>query len=215
MNVRYRQLRGLVYHYRRRSESRLEYERKWGYSRSLVGGVVPRTIGEKYDGRCRWCRFRVPPNKRTWCGPGCLRAYAMAQGLQKAADGQYILSTHNARCARCGRGGQWYGPPDSESRWNYYDLEVDHIVALSVAFYRGERARMRAYTIDNLQWLCPRCHAEKTADDKRRYLNLAAGRAEDWKPSFGDPRRSVAIRPALPLPLFENAAAKLSPLDQG
>ena len=187
INVRYRQLRGLVIHYRMGRKRWRDYQRGLGspewfdphvYSRSIIlsSTVVPRTIGQKFDGRCRWCRLPVPPKKRAWCGPGCVRAYAMAQGLQKAADGRFLLSTRDACCAGCGLAGKW----SHEDRWGSFNLEVDHIVALSIAHERGERERLRAHLLENLQWLCGFCHKEKTADDRRRLANLKAGRAEDW-----------------------------------
>ena len=210
MNAGYRQLRGLVIHYRTRPRAVVESERKWGYSRSLIdrSTVVPSTIGQKFDGRCRWCRLAVPPKKRSWCGPGCLRAYAMALGLQKTPNGRFLLSTRQACCAHCGRGGRWHGPADAESRWNYYDLQIDHVLALSIAFFRPEGERLRAYTLGNLQWLCPECHKTKTADDRRRWLNLSAGRPEDWQPSFGDAFRVLPApsQASSPLPLFQGDA---------
>ena len=182
MNVRYRQLRGLLIHYGRRSPKVIESEASWGYSRrSLIASstVCPRTIGQKFTGLCRWCELPVPPQKRTWCGVGCVRAYGMAQGLQRSADGSYLLSTPlDTSCAECGLAGAW---TNDGGRWPSFNLEIDHIVALSVAFYRGERDRLRAYTLDNLQWLCHNCHAVKTADDRRRLANLEAGRPEQWR----------------------------------
>ena len=74
-------------------------------------------------------------------------------------------------------------------------FEVDHIVALSLAYQRGdERARKRAYMLDNLQWLCHDCHSSKTKDDLRRVANLKAGRDEDQDTD-----------PPPVLPLFEAA----------
>lgn len=186
MNVRYRQLRGLIIHYRRSMEVRRAWARKYSwytdrdeYYRSLIiaSTVVPRSVGHKFTGLCRWCDFPVPPTKRAWCNVGCVRAYAMAQGLQRMADGRPLLSTKGAKCAKCGLEGHYI----HNGRWTGYSLELDHIVSLGVAFFRGERARLRAYTLDNMQWLCRDCHKEKTADDRRRFANLKAGRPEDWR----------------------------------
>lgn len=62
-------------------------------------------------------------------------------------------------------------------------FELDHRDALSVAWAsNSERRLLRALTVENLQWLCHSCHAEKTADDRRRMNNLIAGRPENWTP---------------------------------
>ena len=66
--------------------------------------------------------------------------------------------------------------------------ELDHVTALVVAYASGdERQVLRAYTLDNLQWLCRRCHAEKSGNDRRTANNLKHGRPPGWrKPQPGD-----------------------------
>lgn len=182
INVRYRQLRGLVIHYRRRPPD--WFEPKWvgsdGYRRSLICSDTVRgknLIGQKETGVCRWCELWLPPKKRRWCNQGCVRAYAMALGTQVMPNTNTpLLSSKNACCADCGHPGRYH----HNGRWVNFSLEVDHIVALSVAHYRGERERKRAHLLDNLQWLCPDCHKVKTASDRRKLANLKAGRPEDW-----------------------------------
>ena len=90
INVRYRQLRGLVIHYRMGRKRWRDYQRGLGspewfdphvYSRSIIlsSTVVPRTIGQKFDGRCRWCRLPVPSEKE-----GVVRR-GLCQGLRNGS----------------------------------------------------------------------------------------------------------------------------------
>ena len=71
----------------------------------------------------------------------------------------------------------------------------DHKLSVALAFARGNpREIIRAYTLDNLQWLCVDCHKAKTADDVRRISNLRAGRPEDYTESEREPE-PVGPRP--------------------
>ena len=54
-------------------------------------------------------------------------------------------------CERCG------GPA----------AELDHRLAINVARAVGPEALRRAFTLENLQWLCSSCHRRKTRLDRR------------------------------------------------
>ena len=197
INVRYRQLRGLVIHYRRRPMRFVKSDREW-YGRSLINSrtVQDNQFGLDEDGmpirKCVWCEMWRPVGRTRWCSDGCIAAYLLATGRQNdfVANHAGLEHRHKCSCAHCGRNpdqnrvqSMW----DKDRWWTEYErFEVDHIVALSVAWARNdERARKRAYLTDNLQWLCGKCHSRKTGDDRRRLANLQAGRPEDWvKPHY-------------------------------
>ena len=46
--------------------------------------------------------------------------------------------------------------------------ELDHRLAVAVARVLGSDAIRRAFTIENLRWLCHDCHRRKIAQDRRR-----------------------------------------------
>ena len=58
--------------------------------------------------------------------------------------------------------------------------ELDHRLAIEVVRTMGPDALMRAFTLENLQWLCRECHRRKTRLDRRlaRYLS---GCSLDWR----------------------------------
>ena len=57
--------------------------------------------------------------------------------------------------------------------------EKDHRLAITVARALGPAAMLRAFTIDNLRWLCFECHERKTTQD-RQLARFAKGCSLDW-----------------------------------
>ena len=139
----------------------------WGRKRRVAGtrGLVRSFVVAQYAagvsrGQCRWCRRPIDasegPRHRamTWHG-GCVPAYLAALGRQVNLAGHPLIS--RAPCEECGGDGQ----------------ELDHRLALSVAWARGNpRAILRAYTLQNLRWLCIGCHREKTRADRRELARI-------------------------------------------
>ena len=90
--------------------------------------------------RCQWC-LEEDVSFRTM-HPGCRRAFNAAQARGEIPAGP---------CICCGGAGE----------------EVDHQVSLALAWARGDvKGILRAYLLDNLQWLCHGCHCSKTRRDK-------------------------------------------------
>ena len=107
------------------------------------------------NGICRWCYERTAHIKTRW-HPYCLNAY-------RVASGQHPEEIQHTLCEICG------GPSD----------EMDHRLAINVARALGPAAMLRAFTLDNLRWLCRSCHRRKTRQDRRLAKFLAAC-SLDW-----------------------------------
>ena len=58
--------------------------------------------------------------------------------------------------------------------------ELDHRLAINVARAMGPEALRRAFTLENLQFLCSSCHRRKTRMDRRlaRFLSACS---IDWR----------------------------------
>lgn len=109
------------------------------HPRRLVRRV--RTWGERpVNGLCRWCGEHTSSIRLTWHSY-CLNAYYVASGQKP--------SMQITMCEDCA------GPAD----------ELDHRLAISVARALGPQALRRAFTLENLQWLCRSCHQRKTRED--------------------------------------------------
>ena len=106
-------------------------------------------------GICRWCYERTAHIRVRW-HPYCLNAYRVASG-QRPEEIQHTL------CEMCG------GPSD----------EIDHRLAINMARAQGTAAMLRAFTPDNLRWLCRSCHRRKTRQD-RRLAEFLAACSLDW-----------------------------------
>ena len=102
------------------------------------------------NGICRWCYELTASPKTRWhrC---CLNAYRVASG-QHADEIQHTLREI------CG------DPSD----------EMEHRLAIGVARALGAAAMLRAFTLDNLRWLCRSCHRRKTRQDRRLAKFLSA-----------------------------------------
>jgi len=107
------------------------------------------------DGICRWCYEPTAGIKLRW-HLYCLNAY-------RVASGQHPDEMQHTLCEICG------GPPD----------EIDHRLAIRVARALGPAAMVRAFTLDNLRWLCRSCHRHKTRQDRQlaRFLSACS---LDW-----------------------------------
>ena len=107
-------------------------------------------------GVCRWCHEDTADIRLTW-HEYCLDAYRVASG-QKPERMQLTM------CGACGGAA----------------AELDHRLSIEVARALGPDALMRAFPLENLQWLCRECHRRKTRLDRRlaRYLS---GCSLDWR----------------------------------
>ena len=94
-------------------------------------------------GICRWCYERTASPKTRW-HLYCLNAY-------RVASDQHPDEIQHALCEMCG------DPSD----------EMDHRLAIEVARALDPAAMLRAFTLDNLRWLCHDCHTRKTKQDRR------------------------------------------------
>ncbi len=94
------------------------------------------------DGICRWCYEPTAGIRLRW-HLYCLNAY-------RVASGQRPDEIQNTLCEICG------DPSD----------EIDHRLAIRVARALGPDAMLRAFTLDNLRWLCRSCHKRKTRQDR-------------------------------------------------
>ena len=107
------------------------------------------------NGICRWCYERTSNIKTRW-HLYCLNAY-------RVASGQHPDEIQHTLCEICG------DPSD----------EMDHRLAIEVAHALGPDAMLRAFTPDNLRWLCRGCHRRKTRQDRRLAKFLSAC-SLDW-----------------------------------
>ena len=108
---------------------------------------------KRYDRICRWCT-RPTAKGTVWHRP-CVCAYFAAVGNPQLRE---VVGPPVA--CPCGQPGQ----------------ELDHIDALGLASASRDVHRYRgALSFSNLRWLCHRCHAVKTGDDRRRLRRLIAG----------------------------------------
>ena len=107
-------------------------------------------------GVCRWCHEHTAAIHLTW-HDYCLAAY-------RVASGQKPLGIQVTMCEGCA------GPA----------AELDHRLAINVARAMGPEALRRAFTLENLQWLCSSCHRRKTRLDRRlaRFLSACS---LDWR----------------------------------
>ena len=107
-------------------------------------------------GVCRWCHEHTSAIHLTW-HDYCLAAY-------RVASGQKPLGIQVTMCEGCG------GPA----------AELDHRLAINVARAMGPEALRRAFTLENLHWLCGSCHRRKTRLD-RRLARFLSDCSLDWR----------------------------------
>ena len=106
-------------------------------------------------GICRWCYERTASIRTRW-HPYCLNAY-------RVASGQHPEEIQHTLCEMCG------GPSD----------EIDHRLAIEVARALGPAAMLRAFTPENLRFLCRSCHRRKTRQD-RKLAKFMSACSLDW-----------------------------------
>lgn len=133
-------LRGMVRHFRR------VYARAYAPETFARDWVGPLWATNRHYGRCVWCDQPCESRKR-W-HPECARQYVAARGQTVSLYGPLLEA---GPCEGCGAPGR----------------EVDHRLALSVAHALGYRWHIRAHLLQNLRWLCTKCHNVKTAEDRR------------------------------------------------
>ena len=83
--------------------------------------------------------------------------------IYRVASGQHPDEIQHTLCEICG---------DSSD-------EMDHRLAIEVARALGPEAMLRAFTPDNLRWLCRGCHKRKTRQD-RLLAKFLSGCSLDW-----------------------------------
>ena len=108
--------------------------------------LVNRTASWKeppVNGICRWYYEPTAHIKTRWHSY-CLNAY-------RVASGQHPDEMQRTLCEICG------GPSE----------EMDHRLSIRVAHALGPAAMLRAFTLDNLRWLCRSCHRRKTTGARR------------------------------------------------
>ena len=140
-------------------------------------------------GVCRWCHEHTAAIHLTW-HDYCLAAY-------RIASGQKPLGIQVTMCEGCG------GPA----------AELDHRLAINVARAMGPEALRRAFTLENLQWLCSPCHRRKTRLDRRlaRFLSVCS---LDWRGSLRAWRLNRAWAGAFLAPLgIVDAGRQAEPLE--
>lgn len=125
---------------------------------------------------CRLCgRPGLPDRRFSWhprCGAISGAATFLSQGLQ------WTLRRQRGLCAICGR--ELAHPKPSGLRYGDYwqvttAAELDHVVPLwRVALMPPERQSVRWWLPGNLQALCRRCHAVKTAREAGERGRLVA-----------------------------------------
>ena len=149
--ARYRQLRGLLLHFRRAWP---EIRRRRKFRRGLIN-TFPYHQGE--GGVCRWCQLPTAQGapRQRW-DRDCITAYRAAVGGRLDTNGQPLVPHSDCPCGRPGQ-------------------EVDHRDALVLAWTSGEPSRLlRAYSLDNLMWLCHDCHRAKTRLDLQQLAEMRA-----------------------------------------
>ena len=118
----------------------------------------------------RTARWEEPPQNGI-----CCRCYERTSNIKtrwhlyylnayRVASGQHPDEIQHTLCEICG------DPSD----------EMDHRLAIEVARALGPAAMLRAFTLDNLRWLCRDCHRRKTRQDRRLAKFLSAC-SLDWR----------------------------------
>ena len=145
---RYQQLRGLVIHFHKEWPT---VRLRQNFKRPLL---PPFHTTKATGGTCRWCKLPTGREHLKW-HPNCVHAYraAAAQSLR------YLWAHVERPGCPCGQPGQ----------------ELDHKDALILAWTSGDPRRLvRAYSLDNILWLCRPCHREKTTNDLRLLSSMRA-----------------------------------------
>ena len=155
---RYLGLRGIVNHLIGRESDPKN-------SRHPVGNMTEK-IGEKRNwGTCKWCLMPVEPGPsgrgKLWhescadwklCASGTPTGNDMERGPMVEVQTPSGYTNYRELCPACGKAG-------------FVSFELDHIMSIGVAKRLGEYFYRRAFSPDNLWWICNKCHDKKTAFD--------------------------------------------------
>ena len=118
------------------------------HPRSLVSRA---SNWRKVKGTCPWCNEPSGEPEPSWHRE-CRRYYHAARGVTYfELNGKRTPLVPKTPCVKCGREAH----------------EIDHIVPLSTARWPNGTYLLKAWTLQNLQWLCRRCHSGKTAQEAK------------------------------------------------
>ena len=113
--------------------------------------VSPAANWRKTKGKCPWCNQPSSEPQPGW-HTLCRRYYFAARGATHyEVNGIATPLVAKTRCAECG------GVAN----------EIHHIVSLAVARNTRGTEMLKAWTVQNLQWLCESCHNSKTVTEIR------------------------------------------------
>ena len=113
--------------------------------------VSPAANWRKAKGMCPWCNQPSSEPQPGW-HPMCRRNYFAARGATHyEVNGTATPLVAKTPCAKCGAVAN----------------EIDHTVSLAVARNTSSTEMLKAWTVQNLQWLCASCHSSKTTTDIR------------------------------------------------
>ena len=107
-------------------------------------------------GVCRWCTSTPPP----------YISHGTTTALQHTVS--HPDRSHSASRSRCARAAEVPA------------AELDHRLAINVARAMGPEALRRAFTLENLDWLCSSCHRRKTRLD-RMLTSFLSACSLDWR----------------------------------
>ena len=125
--------------------------------------VSPAANWRKTKGNCPWCNEASSEPTPGW-HPLCQRYYFAARGATHyEQNGKTLPLVAKKPCAKCGG----------------IAHEINHIMPLGIARKTGGANHLKAWTPQNLQWLCSECHAGKTVTESRK----AKRKAHNTKPS--------------------------------
>ena len=179
--------RGIVRHVIPFVEERWEGMARRGSVDRFAAPKLGTYQGTAEAGECVWCG-RPAPTKRKYWHSDCFKLYTLFHG-QFMSMGRPVVRVRDmdeGRCAVCGKRGYEDGDFADFDEWMAVgDRQIDHKLALGVAGRIDPRAFVRAFLPSNLQVLHRKCHAAKTARDRRAMAAL------------DDPVRFLASLPGL------------------
>lgn len=117
-------------------------------------GVPRQKHGRGPNGRrfCRWCHEEVPKGRSSYCNDECMSHCVFNVSKMRA------MQRDGLKCQACGIQcrARWTWPRD----YAIPKVEVDHIVAVKEG---------GSHHPDNLRCLCPKCHRNRTAEQRRSW----------------------------------------------